>query len=106
MTLIVGIVAAGARDVSRLVAYEAGHAATVLPRAEPAGTRDPLRARIDSLSGSQVKQFYLRCSNAALLGRLDGNEAAVCSIGYDVLLERHFGGDFHALLAWSRAHSR
>jgi hypothetical protein len=26
-----------------------------------------------------------------------------CSVGYDVLLKKHFGGDFEQLLAWSRS---
>lgn len=37
----------------------------------------------------------------AVCGSLPG-ETAVCSVGYDVLLKRHFGGDFEALLACSR----
>lgn len=63
---------------------------------------DPLRARIESLSEHEAKQFYLGCSRAAMRGRLDSGQTAVCSVGYDVLLKRHFGGEFEALLTWSR----
>ena len=63
---------------------------------------DPLRGRLEGLTASQIKQVYLNCSNQAIERRLDGGEAARCSIAYDVLLKRHFGGNFDALLAWSR----
>jgi len=36
---------------------------------------------------------------------LGSNGIALCSIGYEILLTRTFGGDFFALLAWSRSQS-
>jgi hypothetical protein len=74
--------------------------------AEVAVAGDPIRARIEGFSEPVAKQFYLGCSNAAMRGRLGGAETEACSIGYDVVLKRHFGGDFHALLAWSRSQPR
>lgn len=53
-----------------------------------------------------LKDFYLRCSRAADEGSLGSNEIALCSLGYEMLLNRAFGGDFFALLAWSRSQSR
>lgn len=64
--------------------------------------RDPIRARIEQLSEHDVKRFYLRCNEESLQRRLDSGEASICSIGYDILLTKHFKGNFHALLAWSR----
>jgi hypothetical protein len=74
-----------------------------LPVALATADHDAVRAGIEVLSEREAKQFYLDCSRAAVRGRLGSGETAVCSIGYDVLLKRHFGGDFHALLAWSRS---
>lgn len=70
---------------------------------EVAASTDSLHTRLERLSEAEVKQFYLGCSGAAMRGRLGGGETAACSVGYEVLLRRHFGGDFHALLAWSRS---
>jgi hypothetical protein len=64
---------------------------------------DSVRAGIEALSEREAKEFYLECSRAAMLGQLGTGETAVCSVSYEVLLRRHFGGDFHALLAWSRS---
>jgi hypothetical protein len=89
----------GARPVPD--GHQAGSAGTG-PATTAELAPDPIRGRIESLSMHEVKQFYLGCSNSALRGRLDSAGTALCSIGYDVLLRRHFGGDFHALLAWSR----
>jgi len=58
---------------------------------------------MERLSESELKQFYLQCCREAAGRGLDTGETMACSIGYDVLLKNHFGGDFHLLLAWSRA---
>jgi hypothetical protein len=65
-----------------------------------------LRARLEALPETDVKAFYTRCSDASIGGRLDGGEAMACSIGYDVLLQKHFNGDFEGLLSWSRRQPR
>jgi len=59
-------------------------------------------ARIKSLPEADLKKFYQRCNRAAIRGQLGSGEIALCSVGYETLLQRHFGGDFHALLAWRR----
>lgn len=64
---------------------------------------DPVRARLERLSEREMKQFYSRCSQEGAERRLDGGEAMACSIGYDVLLNKHFDGDFERLLSWSRS---
>jgi hypothetical protein len=66
---------------------------------------DPLRARLERLSEQEMKSFYVRCSQAGIARHLDGGEAMACSVGYDVLLQKHFAGDFHRLLDWSRSGS-
>ena len=61
---------------------------------------------MERLSELEIKALYSRCSQEATERRLDGGEAMNCAIAYDVLLKKHFSGDFHALLAWSRAQER
>jgi len=77
--------------------------AQVRPRSDAAVSRDPVRVAMERLSESELKQFYLQCCREAAGRGLDTGETMACSIGYDVLLKNHFGGDFHLLLAWSRA---
>jgi hypothetical protein len=100
---LVGATAAAAQDkrveFAELARSRNGGLSTAV---EVAASADSLRAHLQRLSERDVKQFYLGCSAAAMRGRLGGGETAACSVGYEVLLQRHFGGDFHALLAWSR----
>ena len=63
---------------------------------------DTMRARLEQLSEREMKTFYTRCSQEGVARRLDGGEAMACSIGYDVLLKKHFAGDFERFLVWSR----
>jgi len=58
-----------------------------------------------NLSEHDLKAFYLRCSHAASHGSLGSSDIALCSVGYEMLLNDVFGGDFFALLAWSRSQS-
>jgi hypothetical protein len=51
----------------------------------------------------ELKSVYLSCSSAAADGRLDTAAIMQCSIVYEELKRRAFGGDFGRLLAWSRA---
>jgi hypothetical protein len=57
------------------------------------------------LSIDQLKRFYLWCGRASIGGQLDNGAVMQCSIFYEALKERAFGGDFEKLLAWSRANS-
>jgi len=79
------------------------------PARTPSGIEGPIpagdssREGLDRLAEEELKAFYVRCSGQSIERRLDGGEAMACSIGYDVLLKKYFGGDFERLLAWSRA---
>lgn len=55
------------------------------------------RASIDEL-----KRAYLSCSRAALGSQLDRAGVMQCSVIYEVLKQRAFGGEFDTLYAWSR----
>jgi hypothetical protein len=84
----VGATAAGVENIARL------H-----------GAQEMIREHLEQLSEHDIKLFYVRCSQEVLDRRLDGGEAMACSIGYDILLKKHFAGDFEQLLLWSRATS-
>jgi hypothetical protein len=51
----------------------------------------------------ELKRIYLGCSSASLGGRLGTQGIAQCSVVYEALKNRAFGGDFEKLLAWSRS---
>jgi hypothetical protein len=49
-----------------------------------------------------LKRLVEECNSAASRQLLDAGSAFACSIGYEALLKRGFGGDFQAMLAWWR----
>lgn len=55
------------------------------------------------LPDRDLKAHYLRCARASTQRSLGSDEIALCSLGYEILLKRIFGGDFFALLAWWRS---
>jgi hypothetical protein len=65
--------------------------------------QDPARRHFERLTESEIKRYYRVCADDAVQRRVGGSDTKACSVAYDVLLTRHFGGDFIALLAWSRA---
>jgi len=71
---------------------------------EPAALdhESPLVADLHRLPEQDLKAFYLQCNRAAMQTSLGSGGIALCSIGYEILLQRTFGGDFSAFLAWSR----
>lgn len=83
--------------------------ATDAPESQNAGfkgavaTLDPARARLEQLGEREIKSLYRICARQAIERRLGSGEIAHCSVVYEVLLARHFGGNFRALLTWSRA---
>ena len=71
-------------------------------KAEPVADQDQI-AQLEQASDADLKLFYLRCSRSDRFA-LGMGGVAVCSIGYELLLQRTFAGDFYALLDWSRRH--
>ena len=48
-----------------------------------------------------LKRSYLACHRASMRLALDSGEAMHCSVVYEALKHRAFGGDFERVLAWS-----
>ena len=51
---------------------------------------------------SCLKSLVVACGHTASRELLDPGTAAICSIGYEALLRKTFGGSFHAMLMWWR----
>jgi hypothetical protein len=47
----------------------------------------------------ELQRLYLACNREAERGLLSAGDAAACSLTYEELLRRGFGGDFKRLLA-------
>jgi hypothetical protein len=52
------------------------------------------------LTIGQLKTAYLQCENAAHSGRLGNGGAMQCSLYYEELKQRAFGGSFSRLKEW------
>jgi hypothetical protein len=69
------------------------------PMADRAGTL----ARYQRLPRACLQDLFAACSQATSRTLLDPGSAAVCSYGYEALLQQGFDGSFPALLAWWRS---
>ncbi len=54
----------------------------------------------DRISIADLQALYLDCELRAQAGRLAGADASGCSVIYEELKSRAFGGDFRRLNAW------
>jgi hypothetical protein len=68
------------------------------------GAREPLLAAFDAMPEARLKATFLRCDRESRQRVLSLDEAAPCSIAWDTLLKREYGGNLESLLAWWRAH--
>ena len=75
-----------------------------LPASEvdPLSDRAGILAEYERLPQSCLRELFTACNRASRRTLLDFGAAATCSFGYEALLNRGFGGNFHALLAWWR----
>ena len=56
--------------------------------------------RLDTTSIERLKVIYLGCEDSATSQRLAGGDAMYCSIAYEELKQRAFGGDFGQIRRW------
>ena len=69
----------------------------------PLADRQERIAQYEDLGEQCLKRLLLACDDAANRNLLDSGAAFACSIGYEALLRRGFGGDFQAMLGWWRS---
>lgn len=70
--------------------------------AAPPAHSDSTDGGLKTSTIEELKSAYQSCNRAALGGELSSAAIMHCSIIYEELKERAFGGDFAKLLAWSR----
>lgn len=89
-------------DRERLLAW--WRQARAAQRTAPAAARPapPVTQPVGSATPAQLKATYLQCNRLAETTLLDFGTAVHCSLAYEGLKQRVFGGDFQRLLAWSR----
>ena len=66
----------------------------------PLAHRAATIASLEHLPESCLKSMLVRCSDNADERLLDLGSAALCSMGYEALLRKSFGGSFGAMLVW------
>jgi hypothetical protein len=57
---------------------------------------------LDHVTPAELQSAYLECDRMAMTTALDFGTAAGCSVVYEALKARMFGGDFERLLEWHR----
>ena len=72
-------------------------ASVALVVANPAAAQS---APVEDADAGQLKAAYIACERLAANERLDEGTAMTCSITYEALKARVFGGSYDALLAW------
>ena len=80
-------------------------AIVVAVSAAPTSDSDSLDAKPDAMPVDELKRVYLSCNRAAMGSQLDTPGIMQCSVVYEQLKLRAFGGDFEKLRAWSKAQS-
>jgi hypothetical protein len=60
---------------------------------------------LQAIPADALKREYLKCERAAAQGIQDFSTALSCSMLYEELRQRVFGGNFNALLGWWRANN-
>jgi hypothetical protein len=64
--------------------------------------REKRITQFEGLGERCLKRLVVECNAAASREILDPGSAFACSLGYEALLKRGFGGDFQAMLGWWR----
>lgn len=81
-------------------------AAVVAAALAPAALGEPERIAVRRAGVDDLKAAYLSCNAQMAAGRLPTSAVMACSMVYEELKSRAFGGDFEKLLAWSQAQAR
>ena len=71
-----------------------------------ASTAQTDRSHLAAVTVDELKLMYLECDRRAGQTLLGSSEAAHCSMVFEELKQRGFGGDFRHLLAWWQAQRR
>jgi hypothetical protein len=85
-------------------AFESGPAQCRAPQ-EAVGIDDRAGgiAALERMPDSCLKEMMMQCGDSANQRLLDLGTAAMCSMGYEALMRKSFGGNFRELMAWWRS---
>ena len=81
-------------------ANEAGQCRAPVPPGNVLTHREETISRMEQLSETCLKVLMVQCSESANMQLLDLGSAAMCSMGYEALLRKGFGGSFVAMMMW------
>ena len=93
---VAAAVATAVMASSHVLAYESHVDAADIAAAMPASRG------LHSIPADDLKRDYMACERAAMAGQLDSATVMTCSMLYEELRARVFGGSFEALLSWWR----
>jgi hypothetical protein len=98
-------VALGVLGATTLGPAEAQPCTVADPPAEqhPLLGRQERLAQLEQLPEDCLKSMVVECSAVASQQMLDAGAAASCSLSYEALLKRGFGGNFQEMLTWWRS---
>lgn len=71
-----------------------------VPHDRPLANRSETIASMERLPESCLQAILVACNDGANRTILDLGSAAMCSMGYEALLRKGFGGSFPAMLMW------
>ena len=97
------LASAGTGAIAQPGAPEGGRCEMPAHDGHPMQGRQERIAQFEQLGEHCLKRIVVQCDGDARQELLDPGRAFSCSIGYEALLRRGFGGDFQALLQWWRS---
>ena len=77
--------------------------ALILAALQSAHAGDP--ARVRAMSIAELKGVYLGCEQSSTESRLDTGDVMYCSLVYEELKEKGFGGEFWRIRSWLEGQS-
>lgn len=63
-------------------------------------SRSATISSLEQMPATCLKALLVECSDSANQALLDLGSAALCSMGYEALLQKGFGGSFPAMMVW------
>jgi hypothetical protein len=81
-------------------AQEAECRASVSQEEHPLAHRAETISSLEQMPDSCLKALVVECNDTADARLLDLGSAALCSMGYEALLNNGFGGNFRAMMTW------
>ena len=79
-------------------AAEEPQCSAAIPQGHPLAHRQATISSLEQMPESCLKDFLVQCSDTAGERLMDLGSAGLCSMAYEALLHKGFGGSFRAML--------